>query len=189
MELGFVLGQNHTFGFVAGRCSAAQVQVIRRLREEKLYKQCCEKWDDFCPRYLNMCRAEADRMIRLLEEFGPSYFELAQITRISAAVFRAMAPAVSNGVLHHNGEAIALIPENSRKVAAAVAQMRDALPKAKEVAPEPDVLKRIQTAAQRCADYLSELEKISRDIEPGVMRVHLRSELHRLNDQIIRIAA
>ena len=33
--------------------------------------------------------------IRLLEEFGPSYFELAQITRISAAVFRAMAPAVS----------------------------------------------------------------------------------------------
>jgi hypothetical protein len=189
MELGFVLGQNHTFGFVAGRCSAAQVQLIRRLREQKLYKQCCEKWDDFCPRYLNMCRAEADRAIRLLDEFGPSYFELSQITRVSPAVFRAIAPAVSNGVLHHKGEVIALTSENSRKVAAAVAEMRSALPKAKEVPPETDMTKRIQTAADRCAETLSELEKILRENDRGIVRVQIRAELHRLNDQILRMAA
>ena len=65
LELGFALGQSHTFGLLAGRCSAAQAQGIRRLREEKLYKLCCEKWEDFCPRYLKMSRAEADRIVRL----------------------------------------------------------------------------------------------------------------------------
>ena len=43
LELGFALGQSHTFGLVAGRCSAAQAHGIRKLREEKLYKECCEK--------------------------------------------------------------------------------------------------------------------------------------------------
>jgi hypothetical protein len=38
MELGFALGQSHTFGLVAGRCSAAQAQGLRQLRESKLYK-------------------------------------------------------------------------------------------------------------------------------------------------------
>jgi hypothetical protein len=189
VELGITLGQNQTFGMLAGRCSAAQAQVIRRLREEKLYKRCCDKWDDFCSRYLSMCRSEADRVIRLLDEFGPAYFEVSQITRISSGVFRAIAPSISDGVLHHNGEAIALIAENSQKVAAAVAEMRGALPKAKEVPPEPDTTKRIQTAAQRCAESLSELEKISRENDLGVVRVQIRAELHRLNDQIVRMAA
>ena len=115
LELGFALGQSHTFGFVAGRCSAAQAQGIRRLREQKVYKRCCEKWEDFCPRYLKMCRAEADRIIRLLDEFGPAYFELSQVTRMSPVIFRAIAPAVSDGVLHHNGEAIELTAETRAK--------------------------------------------------------------------------
>jgi len=38
-DLGMVLGQNQTFGFPAGRCSAAQAENIRRLRNEELYKQ------------------------------------------------------------------------------------------------------------------------------------------------------
>ncbi len=101
MELGFALGQNHTFGLLAGRCSAAQAVGIRRLREEKTYKRCCESWDEFCPQYLKISRGEADRIIRLLDEFGQVYFELSQLTRISAATFRAIAPAVSDGVLHH----------------------------------------------------------------------------------------
>lgn len=189
LELGITLGQNQTFALIAGRCSAAQAQLIRRLREEKVYKRSCEKWDDFCPRYLNMCRSEADRLIRLLDEFGPAYFEVSQFTRISPTVYRAIAPAVSNGVLHHNGEAIALIPENSQKVAAAVAEIRSVLPKAKELPPEPDVLKRVQTAAERCAESLTELDKISRESDGGIVRVQIRVELHRLNDQILKMAA
>ena len=189
LELGFAMGQSYTFGLVAGRCTAAHAQAIRHVREEKLYKERCEKWEDFCPRYLKMCRAEADRIIRLLDEFGPVYFELSQLTRISAATFRAIAPAVSDGVLHHKGEAIEIIPENSQKVAAAVAEMRSALPKAERAAEEPDTLRRIQTLSSRCAESLAELGKLSRDENLGAMRFHLRNELTRLRDQMLRIAA
>lgn len=30
LELGVILGQNHAFGLVAGRCSAAQAEGLRR---------------------------------------------------------------------------------------------------------------------------------------------------------------
>jgi hypothetical protein len=39
------------------------------VREEKLFKQCCERWEDFCSSYLNLSRAEADRIVRLLDEY------------------------------------------------------------------------------------------------------------------------
>jgi hypothetical protein len=187
--VGIALGQSQTFGVMAGRCSAAQAQVIRRLREEKLYKQCCEKWDDFCPSYLHMCRSEADRFIRLLEEFGPAFFEMSQFTRISASAFRAIAPAITDGALHHDGEAIALIPENSRKVAAAVAEMRSAVPKkpAEPSNPEPlpITLQRIEEVAGRCAASLNELSNIARDKNLGSLRVFLQSEITHLKQLML----
>jgi hypothetical protein len=193
MELGITLGQNQTFGLIAGRCSAAQAHIIRRLREEKLYKRCCDKWDDFCSRHLSMCRSEADRFIRLLDEFGPAYFEVSQFARISPTAFRAIAPAITDGVLHHNGEAIALIPENSQKVAAAVADMRSALPKkpAERSEPEPAsapiTLRQIQEVARRCAGTLDELFKISRDKNLGPLRVFLQAEMTSLKQQILTV--
>ncbi len=119
LDLGMVLGQNQAFGFLAGRCSAAQADTIRRLRNEKLYKRVTEHWREFCPEYLKMSGAQADSIIRLWEEFGAGYFEIAQLTRVSPETYRALAPAVDNGVLNLNGEQIELTIENSRKVAAA----------------------------------------------------------------------
>jgi hypothetical protein len=191
LELGFALGQNHTFGLVAGRCSAAQAHGIRKLREEKLYKELCEKWEDFCPKYLNMSRVEADRIIRHLAEFGTAYFEVSQITRISPETFRAIAPAVSDGVLHHNGEAIPLNAENSRKVAAAVVDMRSALPKKSAASSESAQLlqQRIHGLADRCVAILAELSRSSSDDYPGITRNWLHLELTRLRDEILRVAA
>lgn len=71
LELGIALGQNFAFGLVAGRCSAAQAEALRRLRDERLCKQCAETWLEFCPKYLKMSKPEADRTIKLLEEFAP----------------------------------------------------------------------------------------------------------------------
>jgi hypothetical protein len=104
-----IMGQNHAFGLIAGRCSAAQ---RAGLRHEKQYKRCTEKWDDFRLKYLKMSRVEADRTIKLLEEFGPAYFELSQLTRVFPDTYRAIAPHIENGVLHHNGEAIELNVQN-----------------------------------------------------------------------------
>jgi hypothetical protein len=189
MELGFALGQSHTFGVLAGRCSAAQAQAIRRVREEKLYKRRCEKWDDFCSKYLKMSRSEADRTIKILEDCGPTYFELSQFTRISPLVYRAIAPAVSDGVLHHNGEAIGLTPENSQKVAAAVAEIRGALPKktVEPANPQQDTQRRIRELARNCSESLAELSKISRDENLGVARIFLRNELTSLRQQMVCI--
>ncbi len=168
LELGVVLGQSHAFGLVAGRCSAAQAEAIRRVREERLYKRCTEKWDDFCTRYLQMSRAEADRVIRRLDEFGPAYFEISQLTRVSPEMFRAIAPAIHDGALHVNGEAIELNPENSRRIAAAVAEMRRAIPpksadaesaslmtRIRQIGDEMDLQERIATL-DRCSTALIE---------------------------------
>jgi hypothetical protein len=198
LELGFTLGQSHTFGLVAGRCSAAQAEGLRRLREEKLYKRCCQKWEDFCPMYLKMSRSEADRTIKLLEEFGPAYFELSQLTRISPETFRAIAPAIENGVLHHHGDAIPLNNENSRKVAAAVAEMRSAIPKKvtgfsdlerelSDSCHQADVQERIQKLARCCFRIVAEFDKICRDQRLGVTRIYFCNTLTRVRDEIARL--
>src|SRR5215831_24415 len=182
LELGIALGQTNAFGLVAGRCSAAQAEGIRRSREQKLYKGCAEKWDDFCPQYLKMSRSEADRTIKLLEEFGPAYFELSQLTRVSPETYRAIAPHIENGALRYNGEAIELNTENSRKVAAAVAEMRSAIPKKTSTMDEltqenngliheSDVQQKIHKLAQCCFTILAEFDKIARDERLGVTRI------------------
>jgi hypothetical protein len=199
LELGVILGQNHAFGFIAGRCSAVQAETIRRLREEKLYKRCCEKWRDFCPKYLKMSQPEADRIIRLWEEFGPAYFELSQLTRISAETYRAIAPNIGEGVLYFNGEAIDLTADNSRKVAAAVAEMRSALPKRSpeeeslvqqinQICQETNLQQRLFKLEKCCIRIVSEFEQIASHESLGASRMFLNSALSRVRGELDRVA-
>ena len=200
LELGAALGQNHTFGLIAGRCSAAQAEGLRRLREEKLYKRCTEKWDDFCPRYLKISRAEADRTIKLWEEFGSRYFELSQLTRISPEAFRVIAPAIQDGALHYQGEVIELNPENSRRVAAVVAELRSAIPKRvaetrglereiRSLCHEADVTVRIEKLNECCTAIVAEFEKISIDQGLGSARELFLMALARVRAELKRVAA
>ncbi|HUI82217.1 MAG TPA: hypothetical protein VLY24_30050 [Bryobacteraceae bacterium] len=160
-DLGVALGQNHAFAMVAGRCSAAQAVGLKRLREEKLYKRCTENWDEFCTAYLKISRSQADRMIQLLDEFGAGYFEVSELTRISAETYRAIAPALKDGVLHFHGEPIELTVENSRKVAAAVAELRRAVP-AKPAARPLEMHVRLTELDKRWKALSDELQEISR---------------------------
>lgn len=183
LDLGMVLGQNQAFGFLAGRCSAAQAETIRRLRNEKLYKRVTEHWKEFCPRYLKMSGTQADSIIRLWEEFGAGYFEIAQLTRVSPETYRALAPAVENGVLNLNGEQVELTIENSRKVAAAVSQVRRSLP-SKAPADLP-VIERIDRLDQLCTAIIEEFAGIKRSAEKpnGVYQ----SAVVRLHDKLSQI--
>jgi hypothetical protein len=135
MSLGQLLGQHQAFSVIAARCSAADAALLKKMRSERLYLDYAADWKAFCSAYLHMSDDSANRAIHLLEEFGPSYFDVSQLTRISAATYRAIAPSIDDRGLHHNGEAIALIPENAAKVAAAVAELR----KAVTVKPTPPV--------------------------------------------------
>src|SRR5581483_12460968 len=103
LTLGRLLGRREAFNMVAARCSAADAAMLREIREKKLYLNHSKDWDDFCASHLHMTKDSANRVIRYLEEFGPTYFEVAQMTRISPATYRAIAPAIQEQALHHKG--------------------------------------------------------------------------------------
>ena len=186
LELGATLGENRAFGRIAGRCSAAQAAALRRIREEKLYKSCTPTWGEFCPKYLGMSKRHADEMIQLFEQFGRSYFEMSQLTRISAGTYRTIAAAVYDRAIHIEGRApIALIPENAAQVTAAVAELRresKAQPK-----PAPTRKQKIDALARQCgavADAFTELagDGCSHEERASLwqIRAHLLVQLHDL---------
>jgi len=155
LEAGILLGHTQAFAMIAGRCSAAQAVAIRHLREDRLYKSVTEKWEDFCASHLKMSKRNADQIIALLDEFGPKYFEIAQLTRISAATYRAIQPHIKDGALHHEGEAIALIEANSKKIAAAVGEIR------RKKAPASDLAHRFVKISERSKALVADYKRLA----------------------------
>lgn len=183
VDLGVVLGQTQAFGLIAGRCSAAQAAALQRLRQDKMYLRCAPHWDEFCRQYLNMSRAETDRIIRLWEEFGAGYFEVAQLTRISAQTYRAIAPSVKEGAIHFNGETIELNAENSRKVAAAVAGLRRGAAKG----PKP-LGARLAELDKRCNALIAEILDMASAGLSIADQAHVRSLLLRTHSALAQLA-
>ncbi len=187
-ELGSVLGQNQSFGLIAGRCSAAQASSLRRLREERIYKRVAPNWREFCANYLKMSQTQADQIIQLWEEFGSGYFELAQLTRISPETYRALAPAIREGVLHARDGAIQLTPENSRQVSAAVAELRRSLP-AKKARPPLPMHERLKVLEKRCAQLVAEFQDVSDKERQGENWLRFTEILMRCATALRRIEA
>jgi hypothetical protein len=190
LDLGVALGQNQAFSLVAGRCSAAQAATLLRLRQEKKYLQCAANWREFCTNYLKISGTEANRIISLWEEFGASYFELAQLMRISPEGYRAIEPAVKEGALHHDGEAIEFDPENSRKLAAAVAQLRSTeagKKPAKKSPPYREMHERIAELDRRCTMMIAEFQEISRKERSGENWILFTRALLRVRGELSRI--
>jgi hypothetical protein len=146
MELGILLGRRQAFALVAGRCTAAQVDAMRRMRDSKLYLSVAANWDEYCLNVLKMTGRNARLLIGYLNEFGPGYFDLAQLTGITLAAYRLIASAVESDGIHLEGEVIALIPENAAQAAEAVARLRAA---AEAKAPPPPNVARQLAALER----------------------------------------
>lgn len=185
LDLGSVMGHHLALGLVAGRCSAAQAAGLRRLREAKLYKCVSPHWQDFCVQFLKTSRAQADHLIQLLDEFGPRYFELSQLTRISPQTYRAIAPAFKDGALEFHGQTIELIPENSRQVAAAVAELRRSLPRKKPSAPETHI--RLAALNKQCIAIFDEFAEIARRERYSENWIAFTSILTRIADRARRL--
>ncbi len=125
------LGRREAFGTVAGRCSAADIECLRTIRNQRLFKSRARNWDEFCKKELRLSRRKIDDDIRHLEEFGPQFFQLAQLTRITPAQYRAIAQHVDSDGIHLDGQLIALLESNAEQIAAAVEDLR------RRVEPEP----------------------------------------------------
>jgi hypothetical protein len=180
LTLGRLLGRREAFTIVAARCSAADAVLLREMRQKKMYLSQAKDWGEFCAQHLHLSRENADRLIRLLDEFGPSYFEVAQLTRISPATYRAIAPAIRDQTLHHNGEAIALLPENAAKVAVAVSELRKAAEPVTPAAPSDPIPK----LTKRCTELVAELEAI---VDTREHLNEIRAAIFRLRSRIDRI--
>ena len=113
--------------------------------------------------YLGISKTQANLLIQLLVEFGPGYFELAQLIRVSPETYRAVATAIRDGNIHYNGEAIALTAENAVKIAAAIAGLRRAAVCAAKSAPKPALPSPdpILALQQRCAEMVQEFATLS----------------------------
>jgi len=153
LDLGKVLGRREAMALVAGRCSASEAACLREVRESKQYRTLAPTWGQFCEDHLNMSKANADRLIRLLERFGPAYFEMSGLTRISPEGYARIADAVQPDGLHWKGEVIALLPENSERLSAAVKEFRGAPEKPARVSPTARLDALEKRSAQTAAEF------------------------------------
>jgi hypothetical protein len=149
VELGRWLGRQEALNMVAGRCSAAAAEGLRRIRDDKLYLESSPTWNEFCEHHLGASRRNVNRVIGYLEEFGPQYFHVAQMTRITPQQYRVIASNVDESGVKLNGEVVALLPENQQKVAEAVKVLMDrSHPAARKHEPDfAGALKRCESAA------------------------------------------
>jgi hypothetical protein len=122
-DLARLLGQRRAFAAVAGRCSAAHAQLLRKIHDEKLYLPHASTWEAFCGPNLAVSRRHADRLIGLLNRFGPIYFEITQLIGLSPRQYLAIEPVVRENSLLVNGEAVSLIPENAPKLLEAIGEV------------------------------------------------------------------
>jgi hypothetical protein len=123
IQLGTWMGRREAFGLMAGRCAAADIECLRQMRDQRKYRELNCTWAEFCAKYLKVSRRSVDRLIGHLEEFGPSYFHLTKLTHISVGEYRQIAACVTEAGLEINGSAVALLPENSAQLAAAITEL------------------------------------------------------------------
>jgi hypothetical protein len=178
-ELNQLLGERRAFSRVADSCSAADAECLRRMRDERMYRTKKVNWSQFCTRYLDISKSEANNIIQRFEEFGQSYFEVSRIVRISPESYRAIAHAVKDKSIEHNGERIALTGENAQRVTAAVQALRQAAAPKRIEPPAPaaapviriPLSERIETLERRAFEIAAELRQACQEATPrGVER-------------------
>ena len=162
IDLGAWTGRKQAFAGLAARCTAADAICLRELRDGKKHRAANLTWDEFCPRYLGISRALADRTIRLLEEFGTPYFYLAGLVQIAPEDYRRIAGAVSESGVQLGPECIAFEPGNTARLAEAVESLKraalPALPAPEKAAKDPlrPAVRQLHVAVKRLEQLLAE---------------------------------
>jgi len=180
LRLGTLLGRRQAFSTIAARCSAADADALRQIRDEKAYQRLEPTFVEFCSRRVGISATHANRLIKYLEEFGPEYFELAQLTGIAPGEYRAIAAAVKDQAVHCGEEVIALLPENAERLAAAVAELRAAAPKREE----PSGEHRFELLERKTGRLVEEFRALYRNTEEPGDRHRIISILDAARDRL-----
>lgn len=124
VDIGAWVGRQQAFAVIATKCSSAQAQSLKQVKESRSFEKLGLTWKDFCTQYAGISRVHADRVIQQYQEFGEAYFRLSEIARISPETYRQIAPQLSGDVIEIDGEQLALTSENAPKIRAAIQTLR-----------------------------------------------------------------
>jgi hypothetical protein len=136
-QLGAWVGRKQAFAALAGRCSAADAECLRQIRNQKQYRALNLNWSQFCKQRVGVSHVTVDKLIGRLEEFGPAYFILAQATGITPEQYRRIQGSVRGQALLHAGEEIPINADNAPRLAAAVEELRRRMKSADDQSLEP----------------------------------------------------
>jgi hypothetical protein len=163
-DVGTWVGRRQAFAFVAGRCAAADGDVLYEIRERKLFLTIEKTWEDFCLKRLGLTRSYVDRLIRQSKELGPDYSKLKCFTRIKPEEYRLIAGAVTEDGLAYGGEVIPLEPENAPKLTEAVeALRRDSVAPADPVDPVEQAFAKAEKAVKSAIAEFQRLQAMKLD--------------------------
>ena len=187
-DVGTWVGRRQAFALVAGRCLAADAEVLFEIREKKLFRTMEQTWEDFCVKRLGFGRSYADRVIRQYKELGPEFCKLTSFTRIKPAEYRRIAAAVTEDGLAYGGEVIALEAENAPKLADAVETLRrDSIPEADPADPAEQAFAKAEKAMQSAVTEFQRLEAMQLDDE-GRLKLALALESCRNRLDLIHLS-
>jgi hypothetical protein len=124
VNAGAWIGRQQAFALIGSKCSAAQAQCLREIRESHAYEKLGVTWDEFCPRYAAISRSKADDLIRRLDEFGEDYFRICEVARISPEAYRQIADLVHDETVELDGKVVPLIPENAPRIRLGIRTLR-----------------------------------------------------------------
>jgi hypothetical protein len=120
VNLGAWLGRHQAFAVIANRCSAADAECLKAIRDKGEYKELGLTWEEFCLKHAGITREYADQMIRCSEQYGENYRRMTEVVPMSPTTYKLIGSAVTDKGLELHGECIPLTRENSGKIAAAV---------------------------------------------------------------------
>jgi hypothetical protein len=186
LELGSWIGRIQAFDFVRHKCSAAQAQCLKRIRDEALYESLTLTWETFCSQLLGIHRSYADKLIRRLEEFGAGYFRLAEVMRIGPETYRAIEPAIVGETIELDGELIPMTAENAPRIRRGVAALRAEITRAKAVRPTPINLIELQTRLDSCFDLMS---RLAQRIDDRGIQTAVAGLINYSHDRLNKVAA
>jgi len=124
IELGTWLGRGQAFGVIANGCKAAQAECLRQIHDSETYKLTGLTWDDFCPQFAGVSRQRADDIIKNLNEFGKTFFDLSEVVRISPEAYRKIQKKIKDQSIEIGAELVPIIPENAARIRRAVHDAR-----------------------------------------------------------------
>jgi len=142
LNIGGWMGRHQAFALVANRCSAADAECLKTIRDGGDYKELGLTWEQFCVQYAGISRVQADQHVHCFEEYGSNYRRMAELMSLTSGTFKLIAGAVSDKGLEYKGEYIPLVPENAARIAAAVKVLRKEKQVSRVASVTPDLLRK-----------------------------------------------